>query len=394
MTARVAAVRPREALVGHHGRRVDLEVLEAVGADEVTRGPKAAAGLGAPDVAADVVQPAETHAEDGAVLLRGDLPVRDAVGARRRGQEVLVAVLDPLHRDARELRGERDQRHVRIDERLDPEAPADVRRHDEPEPVLGQAEHACRERVHDERPHEVRPHRADAVEGVPARDDAVRLDRRGAVLRELEPLPHDDVGLAEGAVRVAVDEPPVVREVRTDGLVQDGRVRLERALGVHHGGQRLVPHLHEIGRVLGDVAALADDDGDGLADEARLVGRRTVVADGRGDAHCEGLGVLQDVLAREDADDPLERARGLHLVAKDAGVGVGRAHDRGVEEVRDRRMIVDVGAAAGEKPRVLDAPHRLADPALFRHARRTLVSAGVTCQAAGLSARRQRRRRP
>ena len=175
--------------------------------------------------------------------------------------------------------------------------------------------------MHDERPHEVRPHRADAVEGVPARDDAVRLDRRGTVLRELEALLHDDVRLAEGAVRVAVDEPPVVREVRTDGLVQDGRVRLERALGVHHGGQRLVAHLHEVRRVLGNIAALADDDGDGLADEARLVSRRTVVADGRGDAHREGLGVLQNVLAREDADDSRERARGFLFVNLDPDDG-------------------------------------------------------------------------
>ena len=66
--------------------------------------------------------------------------------------------------------------------------------------------------------------------GVPARDHAVGLDRRGAVLRELEALADDHVGLGEGPVGIAVDEPAVARQVRADLLVQDRRVRLERPL--------------------------------------------------------------------------------------------------------------------------------------------------------------------
>ena len=195
VAARVAAVGTGEALVGHHHGGVDLEMLEAVRADEVTRRAEAAAGLGAANVATDVVEPFVAHAEDRAVLLRGHLAIRDAVGAAGGRQQVLAPVLDPLDGDAGVLGGQGHQRDVRVDARLDPERAADVGRHDEAQAVLRQPQHPRRERVHDERSHEVRPHRAHAVE-LPARDDPVGLDGRGAVLRELEPLAQHDVGLA------------------------------------------------------------------------------------------------------------------------------------------------------------------------------------------------------
>src|SRR3989442_15487662 len=88
--------------------------------------------------------------------------------------------------------------------------------------------------VHDERPHEVGPDGADAVE-LPSRDDAVRLDGGGAVLREAEALAQHDLGLAEGAVRIAVDEPAVTGEIRAGLLVEHGGVGLERLLGIDHG---------------------------------------------------------------------------------------------------------------------------------------------------------------
>src|SRR5207237_2970663 len=59
MAARIAAVGPGEALVRHHHGRVDLEVLEGVWADEIARWTERASGLGAADVAADVVEPLE-----------------------------------------------------------------------------------------------------------------------------------------------------------------------------------------------------------------------------------------------------------------------------------------------------------------------------------------------
>src|SRR2546426_373310 len=126
VAARVAAVGSGEALVGHHHRSIDFEMLKTVRTNEITGRTKTATRLGTADVAADVVQPLEAHAEHGAVRLRRHLAVRDAVGAARRGEEMLAAVLDPLHGHAGVLRRQPDQRHVGGDARLYPERAADV----------------------------------------------------------------------------------------------------------------------------------------------------------------------------------------------------------------------------------------------------------------------------
>ena len=101
MTARVAAIGPGEALVGHDHRSVDFEMLEAVGTDEVPGRTEAAARLRAADVAADIVEPLETHPEDRAVLARRHLAVGHAIRPARRRQQMLAPVLDPLDRHAR-----------------------------------------------------------------------------------------------------------------------------------------------------------------------------------------------------------------------------------------------------------------------------------------------------
>ena len=367
VAAGVAAIGPGEALVGHDHGRIDLEILEAVRADKVSRRTKATTWLRAADVTTDIVQPLEPHAEDRAVLPRRDLTVGNAIRPARRGQQMLAAVLDPFDRYAQPHRGERDQRDVWIDRRLDAERAADVRRHDEAQLVLHEAQHPRGQRMHDERPHEVRPDRAHAVERIPARDHTVRLDRRRAVLGKREALGQDDVGLAKRALGIAVDQPSVARQVRADRRMQDGRRRIERALGIDDHRQRIVVDPDEIGGVLGDVAILGDHDGDRLADEPHPIRRGAVVVDRRRHADREGLGVPRDVRAGDRANDAVERQRRRQVVAADRRVGQRRAHDCRVARVGDRRVIVDVGPATGEEPRVLDALDRLPDPAHLGH---------------------------
>jgi len=77
--------------------------------------------------------------------------------------------------------------------------------------------------------------------------------------------------------------------------------------------------------------------------------------------------VLEDVRARDRADDAVHRERGGKIVAEDPRVGVRQTDDGSVAEVGDGRVVVDVGAAPGEKPVVLDTLDRLADPALVTH---------------------------
>src|SRR5207245_9864280 len=125
VAAGVTAIGPREALVGHDDRSIDFQMLETIWANKISGGTEAAAGFRAADVAAYIIEPLEPHAEDGAVLARRDLTVGDPIRPTRRGQQMLAAVLDPFDRYAQPHRGERDQRDVGIDRRLDAERAAD-----------------------------------------------------------------------------------------------------------------------------------------------------------------------------------------------------------------------------------------------------------------------------
>jgi hypothetical protein len=141
----------------------------------------------------------------------------------------------------------------------------------------------------------------------------------------------------------------------------------ERALGIDDHRQRVVGDPHEVGRILGDVAVLRHDHRHRLADEPHPVGCRAVVMDRCGHADRERLGVAGDVLAGDGTDHAVERQRRGEVVVADRGVRHRGAHDRRVARVGHRRVIVDVGPASGEKPGVLDALDRLADPAGLGH---------------------------
>ena len=82
------------------------------------------------------------------------------------------------------------------------------------------------------------------------------------------------IGLGEVALDVAEVEGALVGAVRLQGLVHQRGAVGQGALRVGHRGQRLVLHLDELQRVLGQVAAVRDDDRDALADVPHLVRRQ------------------------------------------------------------------------------------------------------------------------
>ncbi len=112
----------------------------------------------------------------------------------------------------------------------------------------------------------------------------------------------------------------------------------------HDGRQRLVVDEDQLGRVLGDVAALGDDDGDRLADVAHLVlGQRHLrarvedqVLDGRRrDQQRAGLPVVAQVGGSVDGHHAGHvRAPCDVSMPRDAGVGVVAAHEGGVQHAR------------------------------------------------------------
>ena len=85
------------------------------------------------------------------------------------------------------------------------------------------------------------------------------------------------------------------------------RIGGERGAAVGHGAQRLVIDVDEPGRILGNVAIVCDDDGDGLANvhhfvtgERRPVEVLLVARARQSDDHELGREVSDEVSARED----------------------------------------------------------------------------------------------
>ena len=140
----------------------------------------------------------------------------------------------------------------------------------------------------------------------------------------------------------------------------------ERLLGIDDHGQRVVLDEHLLGGVDDAVLVVADDDRDALADVLDLaLGQRPVL--GRLDLHArrhpghrQARGDVE-VLAGEDPVDAGQLAGAGGVDRDDLGVRLGRADDRHVEHA-GHHHVVDVAAAAGDHPRVLLAPERLADP--------------------------------
>ena len=243
-----------------------------------------------------------------AVGLGAHLHVGDLVAALMGDHHVLRPRLDPLHRLA-ELAGDRGEEDLlAVDLQLRAEPAADLRG-DDADLLLVLAE-----QQRQEEPHEVGDlGRGGEREARAARlgEDAARLDRRaGDAVVDDAPLA-DDVGLGHHGVHVAAAQRPLVGLVGPEVLVDERRAVLERRLEVGDRGQRLVVDEDVLGRVLHLVAAVADDDGDRVADVVDLADRERPVVEvadldaRRHPGHRQRAADAErgHVLAREDGDD-------------------------------------------------------------------------------------------
>ncbi len=147
---------------------------------------------------------------------------------------------------------------------------------------------------------------------------------------------------------------------RTAGLHRGGAVR--------HAGKRLVIDLHQRRRILGDVAAVGDDDGDRLAGIDGLGARERmghVERGDRGTGHEQRQRIaaqrLRQVGEGEHQMHAGEPSCRLGADAADFRVRIGAAHERGVQ-CSGQAHVVDEAALAGEQRRILLALDRGAEP--------------------------------
>ncbi len=191
------------------------------------------------------------------------------------------------------------------------------------------------------------------------------------------------------------DTDPVARlDVVGHVAIHDRRARQARLLGIERGRQFVVVDAHQLGRVLGVVAAVGDNRRHRLPNVADLAvsedldrgradlrlgglqpGRRRLLVE-----H-QGVHLVADVRAGVDRDHTL-RGQGLRGVdAHDAGV-CERASHEGNFECAGQVEVGHISAGAGDQRQIFFAGYALADPGHEGAASRSAISSAARSTAA------------
>jgi hypothetical protein len=208
------------------------------------------------------------------------------------------------------------------------------------------------------------PERERLVAGQPARQAAARLERHVSLTALMEARRDHAGGGAEGGADVAPGEDAPVRAVRRNRLVDQQQAGILGPFRIDHGGERLVRDVDERAGVLDLIALLADDAGDGIADEAGLLQRqgrhlhRQQPLDRR--RHPERRRHARQVVACQHRRNTRLPARGGDVDPTNPRVGVRAAQERRMQQPRHRE-VADVGAASENKLLRLARAQRRAD---------------------------------
>jgi hypothetical protein len=306
----------------------------------------------------------------------GELDVHHPVAGMHQRHQVLVTILDVLHRAARLAREQRAHEEIG-GTALVAEGAADVGA-DQAQARLRDTERLGENGQRQTRPLVVGPERVGVHARVVLGDGAEGLQRGGGVALDLEALAEHAVRPCERVVDVAVGQHVVPQHVRAELGVEEGRVRPDRGLRVEHDGQRLIDDTDVLERVLRGRAIDGGDRRDGLSGEAHAVGGQAPVAHRhrRGNERADRLGHRGRLHPREHGENAGQPLDGTDVDRHDARVGVRAPQHRAVQQSRPRE-VVEVHAASGRQPEVFFACQRATDP----------TSHGVSCRAACSMAR-------
>ncbi len=347
--------------VGEDDRGLELECRYHIGSGKGGRGD-----IGRDDspwqVGAVVVDHFPAQSSDFPVGIDGDGDLPILVALLGRGQEMLAPVLDPFHRTAEPQRGDRDDDLLGIERRLGTEAAADERCDDAD--VLevaveqvgngGTAEMRCLRR---------RPHRQPAGRRFLARQHGAALQRhRGAAMLENLLLEHMGRG-GEGVFHVAIGHGDEGGDIGGEIAVAARRARGQRVAAIAGSGKHLVVDRDGCGGILGEIAVVGDDHGDGFADIADLIaGERMLGAQRRdggiGHRHRQRLGreLSGQVVRREHRMDAGHRQRRRRVDCADTGMGMRAPHEGCMQRARQLH-VVDEARPPGEQSGVFDPRH-------------------------------------
>ena len=310
-------------------------------------------------ISPDVLYEVDVGGEDVALVVERHPGLAVDMARLTRRHQVLATVLDPLQRERHLARGQQDAHVFAHRDDLLAESAAGVA-HDDPHALRRDAQQSRGERPQFVRCLGGRPHRQVLRRRFPLDDHAARLHRHRRI-DLLVDVCFNNMGRRGENLLVRRRASHPSRDVVGVCLVDDhvGFGGQPNSLSeVGDGRQRVIVDIHQLDGILGDVAALGDDQGNGVADELHLaLGQRRTRS-------------VRDVLARDRVprflDVRVEILGSKHYAhtghgegrvgidAVDLRVGEGAADEAGVQH-SGPGDVVDEGAAAGEKAVVLDA---------------------------------------
>ena len=358
---------------GRHG----IDVGQDLRADLRRDGDAGRAAIGA-----DIGDRVDAHGEEPAVAVKRQFAVRDMVAAVQVAEEGLAAVADPLDGAAQPLRRGHHQHLFGVGVRLHAEAAADIV--DEHADLRRRAfEEGVGEPVAQQMPVLVRGiDGVAAAVGIIAADGAARLHRILDDALVDQPHPRDMRRAFEGCIGLlaVADLRPEQEILRHVGPELDDAV-IHGARRVDGEGQWRIVHRDRLGGVARLLACFRDDEGDRIADIAhpvvcqrvlrRIDQRRAVGLGQRGkEGRRAGKGadaVIRQILAGQHRQHAGHRCGAARIDRPDVRMGVRRAQHMADRGAGCGIVVVEL-ALAGEQPRILDPPHRLADTVL-RHDR-------------------------
>ena len=308
------------------------------------------------DVGAHVVDHAIPQPQDGPVGTNGELHLVLLLARMIRGQEVLLTVLNPLHRATQPHGQQRDQEVLGVELTAHAETAAHIRL-DEVDPVFGKVQQVGQDRAVEVRDLCWTPHRQEAAAGLEVGNQPARLQRHAAVALDHEPFTQHQVRCGKRGIDVTDRHCELGGHVCPNRLVEQRSAGFQRLPAIHNSGQRLVVHRDELGGVLGCVAATRDNHRDRLSDVAHLVAGQRVLQkplqllEGR-ETHRDRLCQRRHIREGHHGGDAGRAARSLGMDACDARMGVRTAHDHGVQHAGEHH-IGHVAPATGEQAQIL-----------------------------------------
>ena len=261
------------------------------------------------------------HATDASIGVRCDLDRPILIAFLYRVGEMLAAVLDPFHRAVKKRRGGDHRNILGIHAEFRAETAADIRRRHAQSAFVEIDEFG-------KRMHEIvrflgrRPHRQLAVGDL--RKDAATFHRMGAAAMNPELVAQHVRGAGKRRRYVAVGDLVGHDLVRRE-FAAHRRYRFV-ALGPAVGRRRqhVIVDGHECGGILGNIASVADHDGDRFADKRHFsIGERErpAVIEPRARirdlSHAALLQHRSEIVEREDRDNSRQSARGARVDAAD-----------------------------------------------------------------------------